>query len=44
MVDRYTSFTDLAQQTTEGEDWSIHTEERGTPHLITAIHGGAIER
>lgn len=44
MVDRYTSFTDLAQQTTEGEDWSIHTEERGAPHLITAIHGGAIER
>ncbi|RIN33008.1 hypothetical protein BU063_02745 [Staphylococcus succinus] len=44
MVDRFKSMTDLMSQTIEGVDWEIITKEAAKPTIITAVHGGAIER
>ncbi|MCD8837974.1 poly-gamma-glutamate hydrolase family protein [Staphylococcus arlettae] len=44
MVDKYTSMTELFQQTSAQEDWEIETINRDSHVLVAAIHGGAIER
>lgn len=44
MVDRFKSMTDLMSQTIEGVDWEILTKEAEKSTIITAVHGGAIER
>ncbi len=44
MVDKFKSMTELVAQTTEHKDWEIQTTKRKSATLITAIHGGAIER
>lgn len=44
MVDHFVTMKELLTYTHEGEDWEIQTCERDSPVLITAVHGGAIER
>ncbi|MDN6837618.1 MAG: poly-gamma-glutamate hydrolase family protein, partial [Staphylococcus equorum] len=44
MVDQFNSMTELLLQTSEGKDWEIHTRRASQPMIITAVHGGAIER
>lgn len=43
MVDRYHSFNDLAANEKLGIDYCIRVEDRGTPFVILAPHGGWIE-
>lgn len=43
MVDRYHSFDDLAANERLGVDYRIRVEDRGTPVVILAPHGGWIE-
>lgn len=44
MVDKYKSMTQLFQYNQENEDFSIELIDNSSPNLITAVHGGAIER
>ena len=44
MVDHFATMKELLTYTHEGEDWEIQMCERDSPVLITAVHGGAIER
>ena len=44
MVDYFKTMTELLTYTNEDKDWEIQTCERDSPVLITAVHGGAIER
>lgn len=44
MVDQFASITELKQQTQEGQDWEIISENRNSDVLVAAVHGGAIER
>ncbi|MCU5746771.1 poly-gamma-glutamate hydrolase family protein [Staphylococcus sp. SQ8-PEA] len=44
MVDQYDSMSELMKQTTENRDWKIITRHRSSHVLVTAVHGGAIER
>lgn len=44
MVDKYNSMTQLFQYNKENEDWYIDLTDNSSPIVITAIHGGAIER
>ncbi|UQW80567.1 poly-gamma-glutamate hydrolase family protein [Staphylococcus edaphicus] len=44
MVDKFKSMTELITETTEHRDWEIQTMNCNSSTLITAIHGGAIER
>ncbi|WP_210137204.1 poly-gamma-glutamate hydrolase family protein [Staphylococcus sp. GDH8C109P] len=43
MSDRFKSMTELMEHTVENTDWIIHSVERNSNVIITAIHGGAIE-
>ena len=43
MVDRYRTFDDLAANERLGIDYRIRIEDRGTPFVILAPHGGWIE-
>ncbi|HLR19591.1 MAG TPA: poly-gamma-glutamate hydrolase family protein [Staphylococcus sp.] len=44
MVDQFKSMTELMTYTSESVDWEIHTRQTEQPVIITAVHGGAIER
>ncbi|MBF7029181.1 poly-gamma-glutamate hydrolase family protein [Staphylococcus kloosii] len=44
MVDKYQSMTQLFQYNQENEDFCIELIDNSSPNLITAVHGGAIER
>ncbi|MBM2658914.1 poly-gamma-glutamate hydrolase family protein [Staphylococcus pseudoxylosus] len=44
MVDKFKSMTELITETTEHREWEIQTASKKSTTLITAIHGGAIER
>ncbi|MDW8798961.1 poly-gamma-glutamate hydrolase family protein [Staphylococcus pseudoxylosus] len=44
MVDKFKSMTELIAKTTEHREWEIQTVSKKSSTLITAIHGGAIER
>ena len=44
MVDQFASITELMEHTIEGKDWEIITTNRDSEILVTAVHGGAIER
>ncbi|MCG7339590.1 poly-gamma-glutamate hydrolase family protein [Staphylococcus sp. ACRSN] len=44
MVDKFNSMTELISKTTKGIDWEIITKNRSNPIIVTAVHGGAIER
>lgn len=44
MVDQFASITELMEHTQEGKDWEIATTNRDSNILVTAVHGGAIER
>lgn len=44
MIDQFNSMTELMLHTSEGEDWEIHTRQTAQSMIITAVHGGAIER
>lgn len=43
MADRYRAFKDLAANERHGIDYCIRVEDRGTPSVILAPHGGWIE-
>jgi phage replication-related protein YjqB (UPF0714/DUF867 family) len=43
MADRYTNFADLAAKERLGTDYRIWLEDRGTPVIVIAPHGGCIE-
>lgn len=43
MTDRYGSFVDLEAGSREGVDYRIRLEDRGSPFVILAPHGGTIE-
>ncbi|QXT39039.1 poly-gamma-glutamate hydrolase family protein [Gymnodinialimonas ceratoperidinii] len=43
MVDRYATFADLAAASVPDVDYRIKAEDRGTPVVILAPHGGTIE-
>ena len=43
MIDKYSSFAELAVNETVGLDYRIHAKNRGTPVAIIAPHGGRIE-
>jgi phage replication-related protein YjqB (UPF0714/DUF867 family) len=43
MVDRYSSFAELAANERDGVDYQIRVENRGTPIAVIAPHGGRIE-
>ena len=43
MPDRYRRFADLAANECLGVDYRIRVEDRGTPFVILAPHGGWIE-
>lgn len=43
MADRYQRFADLAAGAREGTDYRIRLEDRGSPVVILAPHGGYIE-
>ncbi len=44
MVDHYRSMTALIAQTLPSKDWEIISQDNQTTALVTAVHGGAIER
>lgn len=44
MVDKYNSMTQLLRHNKENEEWDIEINDNASPIVITAIHGGAIER
>lgn len=44
MIDQFNSMSELLSHTTEGIDWEISTRQMKHPVIITAVHGGAIER
>ncbi|MDT3959660.1 poly-gamma-glutamate hydrolase family protein [Staphylococcus kloosii] len=44
MVDKYQSMTELFQHNQEYEDFNIELIDNSSSNLITAVHGGAIER
>lgn len=44
MVDKYRTMGELLTKTKQGDDWDIVTREATKPVIITAVHGGAIER
>lgn len=44
MVDKFKSMTELIAKTAEHKEWEILTLSKKSSTLITAIHGGAIER
>jgi phage replication-related protein YjqB (UPF0714/DUF867 family) len=44
MVDKYQSMTQLFQFNQEYEDYCIECVDNASTNLITAVHGGAIER
>ena len=44
MADRYRNFAKLAEKQRLGVDYAIRIEDRGTPLVILAPHGGWIER
>jgi phage replication-related protein YjqB (UPF0714/DUF867 family) len=44
MVDKYQSMTELFQYNQEYEDFYIERIDNSSSNLITAVHGGAIER
>lgn len=41
--DHYKNFSELASRNKEGEDYRIEVENRGSPILVMAFHGGLIE-
>lgn len=43
MADRYLTFDELAANERSGIDYRIRVEDRGTPFVILAPHGGSIE-
>lgn len=43
MIDKYSSFAELAAGEKAGVDYEIQVENRGTPVAIIAPHGGCIE-
>lgn len=44
MVDRFMSMSELIDQTEEHKDWQILYNNGDANSIITAVHGGAIER
>lgn len=44
MIDQFMSMSELIDHTEEHKDWQILYNERVAKSLITAVHGGAIER
>ncbi|WP_251516608.1 MULTISPECIES: poly-gamma-glutamate hydrolase family protein [Staphylococcus] len=44
MVDRFKSMTELFDEMEQGVDWEVQVRKSDQPILITAVHGGAIER
>lgn len=44
MVDQFSTMSDLLSKTKQGTDWEIITRDVGQQVIVTAVHGGAIER
>lgn len=42
-MDKYSSMTELMDQTTENEDWEVKLDDQGSQILVSAVHGGGIE-
>ncbi|WOI57471.1 poly-gamma-glutamate hydrolase family protein [Palleronia sp. LCG004] len=43
MTDRYANFAELAAELERGTDYRIRSEDRGSPVVVIAPHGGTIE-